>query len=98
MAYKINVPCRSLAARSGDQVEFSKTLDGEFIWIVVHQDEESCAAKISVEDFLQVAQHLGFSLTAPSRAPSKKAGVAKKEEVRLESLKEIHVALGKIIG
>lgn len=98
MSDKIDVPCRTVVARPGERAEFSKTFDGDFIWVGVYQDENFCAVKISVEDFLRVANHLGFSLPAPSRVPSKKVEVAKKEEVRLESLKEIHAALGKIIG
>ena len=88
---RVEIPCRSAVAQPGEFVRFNREGSDSDIWVDVRQDKESCSVKITVQDFLDVARQLNIALPHKEGAP-------KKEGARLETLKDIHAALGKIIG
>lgn len=82
----LTIKCRSYVAAPGDRIEFQKVRDQEAVWLHAWSgDDKNVAVKVFYEDLRLIAEYC-----------QRVAGVRQTDKV--ETLREIHAALGKIIG
>lgn len=81
--------CRSVAGKE-DRIYFDACANGNFVWVHAYQDDKCCSIKLSADDLLDVVSQLGL-VAEPCKH-------AENSGSRMASLKEIHAALGRMIG